>query len=82
MSVLLDKLADATLRHPTAPIGQPIVCRECGCDDYHACVDARGQPCSWFSIDITLPTGICTHCAAEIGWQAFFLCDDPLADAA
>lgn len=31
-------------------------CRECGCDDRHACID-QGMPCYWVSADL------CSACA-------------------
>lgn len=31
-------------------------CRECGCDDLHACID-QGVPCHWVSADL------CSACA-------------------
>ncbi|MGH6875932.1 MAG: hypothetical protein ACREHV_00995 [Rhizomicrobium sp.] len=74
MSLLLDKLAQATPFHPAAAPGEVIVCRLCGCDDDHACIDERGRPCSWVLIDTVRPTGICSACALETGWDEFFFC--------
>ncbi len=74
MSVLYEKLAAANpiMRHPAAPIGQPVVCRICDCDDNNACVTADG-PCCWVLIDIAYPSGICSACAEQAGWHRFFL---------
>lgn len=71
MSLLLDKLAQARLRHPAAPIGQPIVCSGCGCDDDHACIDEGGRPCAWFALAVAAPFGLCSCCAAERGFGSF-----------
>lgn len=35
-------------------------CRVCGCDDDHACVDARGRTCGWAEEEL------CTFCAAWV----------------
>ena len=49
--------------------GALIVCRGCSCDDNHACIDARGQPCSWVLLDVDTPTGVCSSCAEELDWD-------------
>jgi hypothetical protein len=40
----------------------PAVCIGCGCDDYHACVDALEQPCSWVRVDHAAGLGVCSAC--------------------
>jgi hypothetical protein len=40
----------------------PMVCIGCGCDDYHACVDALEQPCSWVRVDPAAGLGVCSAC--------------------
>jgi len=84
MSLLLDKLAAANprARHPFAAFGEPIVCRGCDCDDDHACVDAAGNVCSWFSIEVALPAGVCSFCATANGLDRPFVCDVPIEKAA
>jgi hypothetical protein len=84
MSLLLDKLAQAAprMRHPFAAFGEPIVCRLCGCDDDHACIDPAGNACSWILIDVAMPTGICSGCAAAAGWREFFFCYAAIEDEA
>lgn len=71
--------------HPFAAFGGPIVCRGCGRDDRHACIDpATGESCSWFLIDLAYPDGICSACAKRIaasrGWECFF--GNAIAEAA
>lgn len=47
----------------------PGICRECGCDDDHACVDpGTGAACTWVEEDL------CSACAPEA------LEPDPLVD--
>ena len=46
-----------------------VICRACGCDDNHACVDARGRPCSWVLLDLDAPTGVCSACANRMHWH-------------
>lgn len=49
-------------------------CRGCGCDDLNACVDEVGRPCAWVLLDIHEPTGICSACAEDAGYdQRLFL---------
>jgi hypothetical protein len=43
-------------------------CRGCGCDDDHACVTADGA-CAWVLLDLDTPTGVCSACAVEAGWD-------------
>lgn len=43
-------------------------CRGCGCDDNHACITDDG-PCAWVLLDIGTPTGFCSECAHEVGWD-------------
>lgn len=62
MSLLLDKLAASVT-----------VCRGCGCDDNHACVDGAGQPCSWALLDIETASGVCSSCAARAAFNPFAL---------
>ncbi|MYE59300.1 MAG: hypothetical protein F4X35_06960 [Alphaproteobacteria bacterium] len=47
---------------PPAP-GDPI-CRECGCWDWNACVDARDGPCWWVEEDL------CSVCAGRLQGDA------------
>ncbi len=48
-------------RDVTRLVYMPGVCRDCGCDDEHACVDEEtGEPCSWVEPDL------CSMCAAEV----------------
>jgi len=82
MSLLYDKLAEADTDARTLLIGDVCSCRECGCDDNHACVDARGKSCAWFLLDILTPTGICTFCATRLGDDRPFVCDAPIERAA
>lgn len=51
---------------PPAPGEQ--VCRECGCWDWNACVDARECPCWWVEADL------CSVCAARLHAKADSLC--------
>lgn len=44
------------------------LCRGCGCDDDHACITEHG-PCAWVLLDIDTPTGICSACAVEMGFD-------------
>jgi hypothetical protein len=44
-------------------------CRGCGCTDLRACVGG----CSWALLDIHSPTGVCTTCAEEVGWDPVLL---------
>jgi len=41
----------------TRLVYMPGVCRECGCDDEHACVGDDGVPCHWVEPDL------CSTCA-------------------
>jgi len=43
-------------------------CRGCGCDDNHACEGDDG-PCRWVLYDLTAPTGVCSVCAAFVGFD-------------
>ena len=38
----------------------PGVCRECGCDHTHACVDPVDGPCHWVEPDL------CSACAPDV----------------
>lgn len=57
-----------------------IVCRGCGCSDSHACIGG----CSWVLLDIDTPTGVCSACAIEVGWdpRAFIMMGREAEDAA
>ena len=56
-----------------APAAHPVrTCRGCGCDDHHACITAEG-PCAWVLLDVETPTGICSACATDAGWDQRFL---------
>jgi len=54
-----------------APIGAAvIVCRGCGCDDNHACIDPdTGEPCSWALLDVNTASGFCSCCAERARWH-------------
>lgn len=58
-------LAEAVFQAPVPPPapGDPI-CRECGCWDWNACVDARDGPCWWVEEDL------CSVCAARLQGDA------------
>lgn len=43
----------------TRLVYMPGVCRECSCDDEHACVDSDGVACHWVEPDL------CSACAEE-----------------
>lgn len=46
-------------------------CRECGCDDLHACRMPDGWPCDWIEVDRTTGVGLCSACLhAELERQA------------
>lgn len=54
-------------------IGQPTgrFCRSCGCSDRPSLLD--GAPVvSFVLFDIETPTGICTPCAEDAGWDPRF----------
>lgn len=80
MSLLHDKLAEANIDPRAVLIGDVTTCNGCGCDDNHACIDARGRPCSWFVLDIATATGLCTACAAREGFDQPFVCDAPIVE--
>lgn len=42
-----------------------LICRGCGCTDDRACAGG----CSWVLLDVGSPTGICSACADEMGWE-------------
>jgi hypothetical protein len=48
------------------------MCRGCGCDDRHACIGPAG-PCAWVLLDVETPTGVCSLCAEEMGWDPALL---------
>lgn len=57
---------------------QPILsCNGCGCDDRHPCI-TEGGPCAWFMLSIDGPSGLCTACAEELGYEAFMYRPDSL----
>lgn len=82
MSLLYDKLAEADADPRAVLVGEVNRCSECGCDDNHTCVDARGRRCAWFLMDIATPTGVCTFCAHRLGADQPFMCDRPVEQAA
>lgn len=49
-------------------IGQR-TCRGCGCTDSHACPGG----CSWVLLDLPTPTGVCSACAEDLGWEPMAL---------
>lgn len=54
-------------------------CRLCGCTDTRACPGG----CSWVLQDLYSPTGICSTCGEELGWNPALLAsvgfDEPAA---
>jgi hypothetical protein len=39
------------------------VCIGCGCDERHACVEGRREPCRWLEVSPSGAAGICSACA-------------------
>lgn len=47
------------------------ICIQCGCDDYHACVDAFDTPCHWLRLDREQGKGVCSSCEEAVArWDA------------
>ena len=54
-------LAEALFEAPPPPPAPgDRICRECGCWDWNACVDAHDGPCWWVEEDL------CSVCAARL----------------
>ncbi|MYE00537.1 MAG: hypothetical protein F4Y03_04560 [Alphaproteobacteria bacterium] len=54
-------LAEAIFEPPPPPPAPgDRICRECGCWDWNACVDAHDGPCWWVEEDL------CSVCAARL----------------
>ena len=49
---------------PPRPGPGDCVCRECGCWDWNACVDARDGPCWW------VEQNLCSVCASRLQARA------------
>ena len=45
-------------------------------DALSASAQLINTPCSWFLIDLAYPSGICSACAARVGWHSFFMVAD------
>lgn len=47
-----------------------VICVGCGCDDYHACEDAFGDPCYWLVLDRRSGKGVCSQCPERLdAWR-------------
>lgn len=46
-------------------------CIGCGCDDYHACITALDEACSWVRVDYPAGVGVCSCCTKHVKrWDA------------
>jgi hypothetical protein len=43
-----------------------ITCIGCGCDDFNACEDAFGDPCSWLRTNQARGLGVCSECPEHV----------------
>ncbi|CAI1913281.1 Uncharacterised protein [Serratia entomophila] len=47
-----------------ADISQVAICRGCGCDDNHACINIQTKrPCHWLTVNRNTGVGVCSECA-------------------
>lgn len=48
-------------------------CRGCGCSEHISCVvdvtPSGPIGCTWVLLDVDAPSGICSACAIELGWD-------------
>lgn len=52
--------------HALAGLLDCAVCIGCGCDDFHACCDANGNPCHWLKVDYRSGVGVCSACSKHV----------------
>jgi len=45
------------------------VCLGCGCTDREPCIDVRGEPCDWASVNYDAGIGACSNPGCE-GWKS------------